>query len=118
MRVSRTTEEGKFAKKVLRDLERGGDLSPQAAARLTFLASQEDEWRGPAGPKEDASGGCAEVASYVRHLPSVDGLRRPGAETLMLRRSPALTVHAVAFESIRHGDLRARSGSDPPAVAD
>ena len=40
MRVSRPTEEGKFAKKVLRDLERGGDLSLQAAARLglTFLA--------------------------------------------------------------------------------
>lgn len=47
MRVSRTTEEGKFAKKVLRDLERGGDLSPQAAARLglTFLAVvKRDEW--------------------------------------------------------------------------
>jgi len=47
MRISRTTEESKFATRVLRDLQKEGGFSPQAAARLglTFLAIVKgDDW--------------------------------------------------------------------------
>lgn len=75
MRVSRTTEEDKFAKKILRDLERGGDLSPQAAARLglTFLAVvKRDEWSRVRRAAEEGTLQVADAlkfASYAAGLP-------------------------------------------------
>lgn len=75
MRISRTTEEDKFATKVLRDLKVEGDLSPQAAARLglTFLAVvKRDEWSRVRRAAEEGALQVADAlkfASYAAGLP-------------------------------------------------